>query len=1000
MKNLCVCKRCRRRFIIDPTMEKCPKCGGSLFVTGISETVWDSYNEEQRSKTISALMDELDRQEKKTAGADERNDVKEREQSTSADARQRTSENKKTENPAPKRISRRNAVIIAVAAAAVLVFCALFIRRRKSEEALLQGNTASSTQKEQSAVSETAMPEITEPILPEFHLKKQELYTDNESKISLSGKSELTDHALVVKLVLENHSEKMRILNITECMADGLNIPCITIGYAALPGDSTEVDLRLERGALEAAGIGDIKGLSLQAELLDEAYETVFEFPRLRTDGYDAAVGDYLPVEKKTVYQDDELRTSVLGVRISDTNYDPYTGERMPEEHNFSIMYLLIENDGDKEVVLSDDYQNPYMTAGEDVDLFAWGDVTVPPHTVVMSDHWLNYLELKKEDGSAATLHSKFSMESADGSIRNAEFAYSVEDETFTLISSDLGDMSGNDAEAAAPSGTDQGSQGKVLYKDGRYVVSYVSSNDEDDKNVIYSLRLDNSGGQKIQAWFGHPFVNGIRVPGDCVMTEGNLMNTSAWQLRIPRDALQLAGIDRIGSLKFSAAVADETGEVSRMSDLSLTFPENTVRPAIPAGERIFDGPGGMTMESLGLSASSAEETSDQYSFYFTVQNPSSYTFICNPFLKAGGWDIMPDPSSDTVYPFSEGIYSLSIPKSGLGSNGLQQLSDAELNLIINCFEGERLIDNTTLSLSYSAADGRFSAGNDMGSALEDGAADTPPADSQETSGQAATGTMEPSQEEAAAMAAERAEKIFQPLSLEASSGPPEGTEGVDYIRTTLGSYIKKPGNMSITDLVLTAIAENNSKFSAVATAIIYNPPNNPSMTNTNLHYKMYGENDKILAEGDWKSPELIFPGQAFPVRIERNDLTEQVRAIDVDFIMEDPWTPVADEELPLCLEKEFRHPGIKVLDLKLDENYMSGRIVNETDHDFYDMGIYYLFYSGDNQLVHSSMAVHMGLLKVDAHSEKEFSERICDSVSKMPEYSHVEALAYGRAHK
>ena len=60
MKKLCICRSCKRRFLIEPGRDNCPKCGGVLYKTDLEEKYWDLYNEDQRAEVISKLMTEME----------------------------------------------------------------------------------------------------------------------------------------------------------------------------------------------------------------------------------------------------------------------------------------------------------------------------------------------------------------------------------------------------------------------------------------------------------------------------------------------------------------------------------------------------------------------------------------------------------------------------------------------------------------------------------------------------------------------------------------------------------------------------------------------------------------------------------------------------------------------------------------------------------------------------------------------------------------------------
>ena len=60
MKKLSICRNCKRRFLIEPGRDNCPKCGGPLYKTDLEEQYWELYTEDQRAELISRLMVEME----------------------------------------------------------------------------------------------------------------------------------------------------------------------------------------------------------------------------------------------------------------------------------------------------------------------------------------------------------------------------------------------------------------------------------------------------------------------------------------------------------------------------------------------------------------------------------------------------------------------------------------------------------------------------------------------------------------------------------------------------------------------------------------------------------------------------------------------------------------------------------------------------------------------------------------------------------------------------
>jgi len=148
MKKLSICRNCKRRFLIEPGQDNCPKCGGPLYKTNLDEQYWELYSEDQRAEIFSKLMVEM-------------------EQNTGADAGSTASQAAGSAASAFK----NPAVLLGAAAACILLVAAITISGKTRKEAsgtvTAEASVAESVNDTASASSEEAeSPDELEPAGP------------------------------------------------------------------------------------------------------------------------------------------------------------------------------------------------------------------------------------------------------------------------------------------------------------------------------------------------------------------------------------------------------------------------------------------------------------------------------------------------------------------------------------------------------------------------------------------------------------------------------------------------------------------------------------------------------------------------------------------------------------------------------------------------------------------------------------------------------------------
>ena len=219
-----------------------------------------------------------------------------------------------------------------------------------------------------------------------------------------------------------------------------------------------------------------------------------------------------------------------------------------------------------------------------------------------------------------------------------------------------------------------------------------------------------------------------------------------------------------------------------------------------------------------------------------------------------------------------------------------------------------------------------------------------------------------------------------------------------EYIQTTFGNYIKKPKNLQISQTAVVIEANGDSDYTLLSTTLIVNPEGNPAITNAKLHYTVYGENNKILAEDDWIAGELVFPGDTLPVVIEKYHLTEEPVSMDIRFADDTPFLPIANEELQFCFEKKYNDPRLEIKDLEVVSEYaVLGTLVNKSDMDFKHIDVYVLFFAESGKLIYGS-SLDREILRVKMGEEKSIGQRRL-SISDLPDYDRVEIIMFENAY-
>ena len=372
MKKLSICRNCKRRFLIEPGRDNCPKCGGPLYKTDLEEQYWELYTEDQRAELISRLMVEMEQkagagtngtagqsgagaygsaagsgfQANSSGGYASGNAGSQNTNSTGgyasgnagsqagsgggyasgAASSQAKSSTGSTASQAAGSVGSafKNPAILlgTVAGCILLVVAAITISgnmRRSAGSETGAGQIAESVNASASAGGAGSMDE-SKAANPEPEEKRVELFRDQEMLITRSEEKDFpyTDESgsVIFEFRIKNLSDHERNFSVDEFLMQGIQFDSGGADvFEVKTGESRDLLLTATPNEIRAAGIDNTKdaAFSITAE---ESWNPVEQIT-FKTEGYDAS---YMPKEKpeELVFSDNEIDIYYKGSEITE----------------------------------------------------------------------------------------------------------------------------------------------------------------------------------------------------------------------------------------------------------------------------------------------------------------------------------------------------------------------------------------------------------------------------------------------------------------------------------------------------------------------------------------------------------------------------------------------------------------------------------------------------------------------------------------------------------
>jgi len=396
MKKLSICRNCKRRFLIEPGRDNCPKCGGPLYKTDLEEQYWELYTEDQRAELISRLMVEMEQkagagtngtagqsgagaygsaagsgfQANSSGGYASGNAGSQNTNSTGgyasgnagsqggsgggyasgAASSQAKSSAGSTASQAAGSVGSafKNPAILlgTVAGCILLVVAAITISgnmRRSAGSETGAGQIAESVNASASAGGAGSMDE-SKAANPEPEEKRVELFRDQEMLITRSEEKDFpyTDESgsVIFEFRIKNLSDHERNFSVDEFLMQGIQFDSGGADiFDVKAGESRDLLLTATPNEIRAAGIDNTKDAAFKVLVRDSGEwvkEVAFE-----TEGYDASSK---PEEKpeELIYSDDEIDIYFKGAEVAEV---PALGLIEPQ----FCYYLLFKNKSDEE---------------------------------------------------------------------------------------------------------------------------------------------------------------------------------------------------------------------------------------------------------------------------------------------------------------------------------------------------------------------------------------------------------------------------------------------------------------------------------------------------------------------------------------------------------------------------------------------------------------------------------------------------------------------------
>lgn len=373
MKKLCICKTCKRRFLIEPGRDNCPKCGGVLFKTDLEKQYWDLYTEDQRATITRRLMAEMEQNEQDTSAPSDTGHTAAQDKSPAGfnGSGGAASKNKGVSGNG----NRNPAVLLGTVALSILLVCTgIYFSGKYRKAASASSNKETevpmgSVQEDSvSDNSESANSEILETIEQENRI---ELYRDADVLVTRDAEKEFpyTDEygTYVFEYRVKNLSDVETEYKLEDFLVQGIEFFALSPGYIDA-GKSADNTARIEAYLLPAAGISEVKDAAFRMSAKpsgSDAREFYFE-----TDGYEDSAKDREPLECIAgSYAEDNIILRIRGVQVLEL-----PGIIGPQ----FVYYLLVENRRDERLFIHKYDEESVTLNGEDVQTSFAG--TVAPH--------------------------------------------------------------------------------------------------------------------------------------------------------------------------------------------------------------------------------------------------------------------------------------------------------------------------------------------------------------------------------------------------------------------------------------------------------------------------------------------------------------------------------------------------------------------------------------------------------------------------------------------
>ena len=332
MKKLCICKSCKRRFLIEPGRDNCPKCGGVLYKTDLEEQYWDLYNEDQRAEVIRKLTAEMeqntDAYNRDSAGQSDAQEAKSTGGNTSGG--NASGSNASQVKSGSGSAFKNPAVLLGTVALCILLVVAGIYISGKRRNAVSETGAPVSSEIAQAAETQGGAapnntgsdtePAIAESVEENSEAQRVELYSDQKVLITRDEKIDFpytdADGTVWFNFRIDNLSDHNTDFEIAEFLVQGIQFNSSSvIPYNLGSGESVNVTLMITPNELKAAGIQDVKDASfcVHAKSASEMKRKI----TFETEGYDAS-SKLAGSPEDLLYSDDHIDIYLHGTEVAE----------------------------------------------------------------------------------------------------------------------------------------------------------------------------------------------------------------------------------------------------------------------------------------------------------------------------------------------------------------------------------------------------------------------------------------------------------------------------------------------------------------------------------------------------------------------------------------------------------------------------------------------------------------------------------------------------------